>query len=329
MEIFPAQYSTLSSIALKGHIEKAYGLHSLTCRLLAHNVSDTYLLEGPQNKFVFRVYRKNYRSLDEIKGEMELLEILKAGSVPVSHPIAGPSGNTIQAFDAAEGRRYGVLFTYATGKPHMAPDNDQLTILGKNMALMHNITCDCSLHYERPVYDIDNTLRKPLALIRERFSPLADEYDYLQNIADKVIKKLSETDTTLFSYGYCHYDLLPKNFHFDEGNAVTFFDFDWAGKGWLANDLMTFRIQLFFLVNFKKITAEKADEMFGTLVEAYRSERPVSEEELAAIPLLGVMFFIYGFGFYEENFDDFAINFLTPRFIKERVELIKNWAEQI
>jgi len=44
--------------------------------------------------------------------------------------------------------------------------------------------------------------------------------------------KLAQLDVSAFSTGYCHFDFLPKNFHFD-GDSVTFFDFDFmATAGW-------------------------------------------------------------------------------------------------
>ena len=79
-------------------------------------------------------------------------------------------------------------------------------------------------------------------------------------------------------------------------------------------------------MHLKAISVETAGEMFGQVITAYRKSRDLSEAELAAIPLLGVAFFIFGFGFYETNFDDFAINFMTSMFIKDRVALIEAWA---
>jgi Ser/Thr protein kinase RdoA (MazF antagonist) len=326
MDQFPAQYSTLSAIALKDFIEHAYGLGQLTCRLLTKNVSDTYILEAGESKYILKIYRHGYRPLDEIKGEAELLNILKDGGVPVSYPIRDLLGNEIQHFNAAEGVRYGILFSFAIGKVALIPDNNQLKIIGRNIAAMHNITAACHLQHERPVYDVYSTLERPLKLIADRFAGMPNEYASLQDMADKVIKKLQQFDTSGFSCGYCHYDLLPKNFHFDQGNRITFFDFDWAGKGFLVNDLMTFYVQLFFLIHFQALTREEADRSFAVLVAAYREKRHISETEIAAIPYLGVAFFMYGFGFYEENYDDFSIAFLTPKFIKDRVELIKKWA---
>jgi len=226
MNFFPAQYSTLSPAALKDHIENIYGLQLASCRLLSRNVSDTYLLEGSSAKYILRVYRAAYRPLVQIKGEVELLDILKDAGVPVSYPIADQSGNKIQNLNAIEGVRYAILFSYAVGKPALIPDEQQLKIIGRKIALMHNVCANCILRNERPVYDMLTTLEKPLEIIRHRFDGLPDEYDRLCKITAKTIAKLHQLDTSAFSNGYCHYDLLPKNFHFDENNNITFFDFD-------------------------------------------------------------------------------------------------------
>ncbi|WCT11630.1 phosphotransferase [Mucilaginibacter jinjuensis] len=327
MKTFPAQYSTLAASALKEHIEEVYGFRGLTCRLLVHNVSDTYILESEQAKYIFKVYRKDYRTLNEIKGEVELLNILKDNSIPVSYPLTDLAGKQIQYFKAIEGMRYGVLFTFATGKVVLNPDDEQLKIIGRTMALMHHATSTCKLKHERIIYDIYSTVRGPLKLIRSRFEDLSQEYTYLQDLGAKVVAKLDEYDLTRFSYGYCHYDLLPKNFHFDDDNNITIFDFDWAGKALLVNDVMTFMVQLFFMARHQMITKEEADHKLKILIEAYRENRSLSDPEIELIPYLGIMYWIHAFGFYEANYDDFAITFFTPRFIKERVELIKVWVE--
>ena len=246
----------------------------ITCRLLTKNVSDTYLLQDADTKYILKVYRHGYRPLEEIKGEAELLNILKDGGVPVSYPVKDLSGNEIRSFNAAEGIRYGILFSFAIGKVALIPNDDQLRITGRNIAAMHNIMSACILQHERPVYDIYTTLERPLKLIADRFAGMPDQYAFLQDLADKVIKKLKQFDISGFSYGYCHYDLLPKNFHFDENNRITFFDFDWAGKGFLVNDLMTFYVQLFFLIHFQALTREEADACaHSMLLASYREQR--------------------------------------------------------
>jgi Ser/Thr protein kinase RdoA (MazF antagonist) len=207
------------------------------------------------------------------------------------------------------------------------PDEEQLRIIGRNIALIHNVTSVCTLQHERVVYDTGSTLERPLKIISHRFQEMPGEYAFLRDMTDRTIKKIKQFDVSKFSYGYCHYDLLSKNFHFDENNAITFFDFDWLGRGFLVNDLMTFYIQLFFLEHYNMITREEADRNFGVLLEGYREQRNLSAEEVEAIPWLGVMFWIFGFGFYEDNFDDFSNTFLTPKFIRDRVAMIKKWVD--
>jgi len=88
---------------------------------------------------------------------------------------------------------------------------------------------------------------------------------------------------------------------------------------------MTFYIQFGFVVNAGKITQERTDADFKVFTDAYAAVRPLSDEELAAIPYLGVMFWIYFLEVYVKNFDDWSNTFITPHFVKERIALIRNW----
>jgi Ser/Thr protein kinase RdoA (MazF antagonist) len=327
MDTFPAQYSTLSSVALKTYIDKIYNLNLISLRLLIRNVNDVYIAENADQKFILKIYRTRYRTPGEINGEVELLDLLKGSGIPVSYAISDSAGRKIQTFQAPEGKRYGVLFSFAVGAVVPVPDETQLRLIGRQMARMHNVTAVCKLQHERITYDQFTTLEQPLKIIQKRFENLSEAYDFLKMAAGIAEDQLKTFDLPLFGYGYCHYDLLPKNFHFDEENNITFFDFDWAGKGYLVNDLMTFFVQLFFLIKFKVLTQADADSKFSQLVAGYRENRNLSDQELKAIPYLGIRFWIFAFGFYEENYDDFSNTFLTTRFIQERVELIKKWVE--
>jgi Ser/Thr protein kinase RdoA (MazF antagonist) len=329
MPVFPTQYSTLSAPALAGHIQSRYGLPALRCRYLLRGVSDTYLAENPGGKYIFRVYRNPHRSLTQIKGEVELLTILKERGAAVSYPIPDRHGNTVQVFNAAEGERYGVLFSFAPGSSVYDMNDRQLRTVGNGVAFIHNITSQVELQHPRKAYDLQSTLVWPL----ETLKPAFKEYHYpeghawLAETAEKVIRRMEAFNTQAFSYGYCHYDLLAKNFHFDENENVTFFDFDFAGKGYLANDLMTFLVHFFLLVRDFGWTSERARERFGIFVEGYREVRPVSDEELAAIPCLGFTFWTFFLNFQYENFDDWSNFFFGARFLKSRVALIKHWTD--
>lgn len=325
MTIFPAQYSTLSATALNTHLQQRYGLSNTTCRLLIRNVSDTYLLENTDGKYIFKIYRDAHRKLTEIQGEVEWINILKDNGAKVAYPLKDIDGSLLQTFNAAEGTRYGVLFTYAQGKVIHDLTEENLQTIGREMALIHNISAVTTLSHPRKEYTADTMLTSPLKTIAPAFKHFPDEYNYLLQAGTRVADAINSFDTTKFSYGYCHYDFLPKNFHFDNGGGITFFDFDFCGKGLLANDLASFYVH-FFLETFKgKITQQEADRLFGIFVESYRSVKPLSDEELAAITYLGFSFWIFYLGFQVENFDDWSNIFFDDYYIKARVALIKKW----
>ena len=328
MTPFPAQYSTLSALALKDYIIAAYGINLISCKYLLRGVSDTYVLEAADTQYILKIYRDRHRSLTEIQGEVELLNMLKEYGANVSYPLTDIFGSQIQKFDAAEGTRYGIVFSYAEGKPVLDLDDEQLKTVGREMATVHNITSVVKLNYKRKAYTIDTTLTGPLKVLKPAFTDLPDEYTYLKETAMQVIQKLNTFDTKKFSYGYCQYDFLPKNFHFDDNGQITFFDFDFAGLGYLANDLMSFFVHFFMHVFTGKLTDEEADRMYQVFIAAYREVRPVSDEEIKAIPYLGVGFWIFYLGFQYENFDDWSNLFFGPKFIKDRVALIKVWVDK-
>ena len=326
MPIFPTRYSLLSAPALNQHVQDCYGFKNTTCRLLIHNVSDTYLLESPNARYIFKIYRDAHRKKEEINGEVELLNILHDDGASVSHPLPDKEGRYLQAFQAAEGVRYGVLFTYADGEVYPTMSDEQLLAVGNGMACIHNLTAGLHLVHHRHPLDMEALVDTPLRVIQPAFdNGLEAEYQYLHDTATRVKQQLLAFELPTFSHGYCHYDFLPKNFHFNAIGKVTFFDFDFSGEGYLTNDLASFYAHFFLDVLHKKMTQQKADRQFAVFVKGYRQQRPLSEAESASIPYLGYLFWLFYFRFYCENFEDWSNFFFTPRFIKERVGWMKMW----
>lgn len=326
MDIFPTQNSTLSAVALKTHLAQAYGLIIESCKLLVRNVSDTYLIVATDTKYIFKIYRNKHRKFEEIAAEIELLNELHANGAKVAYPIIAIDKAQVQAFNAAEGTRYGVLFSYAKGVVVHDLQPEQLKTLGREMASVHNVTAQVTLKNPRRAYNISTMLLEPIKLVKPAFESVTEEYNYLKDASEVIAEKIGELDLSKFSYGYCHYDFLPKNFHF-EGDKVTFFDFDFAGEGYLINDISSFYIHYFLEVYYGKITQEEADQAFAIFVKAYREVRPLNDEELAAIPYFGYAFWIFYMGFHYENFDDWSNIFFGPKFLKDRTALIKKWID--
>lgn len=324
-EIFPTQYSTLSSKALKDYIAQKYALDVVACRYLLRGVSDTYVVECPNKKYIFKLYRDSHRSLTEIKGEVALLEALTEKGAKVAPVVADALRQTVQPLQAAEGMRHGVLFAFAPGKNVYDLTDNQLTVLGREMAFNHNITSTLTLPFTRKAYTLHTTLTQPLAATKPFFHDFPEGHDYLVTEAAHIVKTLEELGSDTFSQGYCHYDYLPKNFHFDEQDNITLFDFDFAGWGFLVNDLTSFSIHLYFHMVHKKMTQEEAASAFHTLVRSYRQHRSLSDNELRAIPALGFMFWMFYLGFQCENFDDWSNTFMGPRYLRERISMLQHY----
>jgi Ser/Thr protein kinase RdoA (MazF antagonist) len=194
------------------------------------------------------------------------------------------------------------------------------------MAFNHNITSQIELENSRGVYDISSTIIKPLEILKPAFKNYQEGYQYLIETSEKVISKMKLFNTDEFSYGYCHYDYLPKNFHFHE-NELTVFDYDFSGRGYLVNDLMTFMVHYFFYVIIKGMPKEEADRHFNVFIEGYKENRQISKEELEAIPYLGFMFWTFYLGFQYQNFDDWSNTFFGTPHLKKWVMWVRKWEE--
>lgn len=329
MALFPTQYSTLSAGALQAHVAAAYELPLHTSRYLQRGVSDAYQLESPTAKYILKVYRAAHRSRPEIEGEVELLLKLHAQDIPVARPLPDQAGQYLQAFEAAEGTRYGVLFAFAPGKPAYDLSAAQVQTTGREMARLHNQTAQIVLAHPRQGYTLATTLTQPL----QRLAPVFAQFEYpeghayLTETAARLTAQLAALDTASFSHGYCHYDMLPKNFHFDADDQLTFFDFDFAGPGYLVNDVMVLGMHYFLHAITKRLSRAEADRDFQLFVASYRQVRPLSEAELAAIPALGFAWWVFFLGFQADNFDDWSNSFFGPRYLRDRVGLIRQWVE--
>lgn len=77
--------------------------------------------------------------------------------------------------------------------------------------------------------------------------------------------------------GACHSDLHGANAHIDEGNRVTFFDFDECGPSYYAYELAVLR--------WSEKTNTQLTTLFPAYLKGYSERRAVKDVDFAAIPL--------------------------------------------
>lgn len=294
---FPATYSTLCANSLSGLIAKRYPLDGVKCSLLVRGVGDTYQVGSSQGRFILRVYRSSHRSLSNVEAEVALLLSLRQAAVSVSFPIADRTGNAIQVIDAIEGERYAVLFSYAPGQPAKTLNKTQLSALGQEMARFHQISSNVSLPGDRWAFDKYTTLFHPLERLKSAFTDDEESYRWLMGAVGKVDGYLSAIDTSGFSKGYCHFDFLPKNMHFESGR-VTFFDFDFMGYGWLIYDIVSFWQHMALDVYTGRKSQQALEDDYAVFLSNYQAIHIISEQELRSVPYLTLGFWLFYMGFH-------------------------------
>ncbi len=323
--IFPATYSTLDPEALAQLVTTYYALGNTQCTFLVRGVGDTYLVEAEKIQYILRVYRSTHRTLPQIQEEVNLLLHLRQAGVSVSYPIKNTAGEAIMELNAVEGLRYAVLFSYAPGKTERRPNEHQLKNLGREVAGFHNAASTIQQGNARWTFDFKATLFSPLERLRPVFSDDQETHIWLLQMAQRAEEKFSQMDTANFSYGYCHFDFLPKNFHFD-GGEVTLFDFDFMGYGWQVNDIMSFWQHLVLEVYTNRMTQSDADNAYRVFLEGYAEYRTVSEEELNAVPYLSLGFWLFYMGFHTTH-DQFRV-FTQPPHPKAYAGIIRHIVEK-
>ena len=135
---FPVTHSILSIHALLADVLPNYDIPSPTaCILLQAGLIDTFLVQTQGSNYILRAYRTAWRSLAEIRYEIDVLLHLARAGVSVSVPIARKDGTIVGRVMAPEGVRYLVLFTYAPGKEitYAAAEAADAYLYGKGTAM--------------------------------------------------------------------------------------------------------------------------------------------------------------------------------------------------
>ena len=321
MTIFPTRYSTLSAPALGAFIEQQYGFSAVQCRYKLRGVSDTYHVQSEAGEFILKIFRSIHRNEEELLGEIALLEYLVQNYIQVAAPVKDMSGKTLQSFQAIEGIRHGILYRFASGAPIIEQNDEQITQSAQYLARLHQKTEKLELLYNRKAYTLNTLLHEPIHAIKPAYEyfNLMDIYHQLESIAAKQLKALETLKTSAFSEGYCHYDFMPKNWHHNQQGAITLFDFDFAGYGWLMNDIASYAIYLSLLTPYK----EDAQRRLQLFVDAYTKIRPLQPGELKALPQLGFLFILFYLKYQYENFEDHTNIYFGPRFLRERMKQIE------
>lgn len=317
MSHFPVTSSNLSihHIALFLQ-EKYFPAAQVSCRLLKAGISHTYLVQADDEKFIFRIYTLNWRTDIEIQEELRLLLYLKKNDIPVSYPLADLDQHFIQSFEAPEGRRLAVMFSYASGEKQFQFTPDLHFQIGSLMARMHVLTQD--FHLDRVSYTSKEILIDSLDQVSNFLPDDTEEMAQMRSMQQYLLSEFSNADESQLRKGAVHLDIWFDNMVVDKENNVTIFDFDFCGNGWLCLDLAYYILQ----VHSVEKDPEQCQLKVDSFVKGYESVTKISAEEKRIIPMLGVSLYFFYLGIQSQRFDNFSNVFFNEVYLKRFITIL-------
>lgn len=314
---FPIEYSSLSTQAL---IELVCQKHSFTnsasITFLKRGFNDTYLINNGTNKYILRVYKHNWRSLESIETEIKLLNYLKENGISVSYPILNNQNQYIHLIEAPEGIRYAVLFSYAEGEQVRKLTIEQAELLGVQTGKMHVLSQNKNIGTPAHNYDIDCQFEKTLSVLKPILADHTNEFNYLLKLKDDFSKTFSNADKTQLASGICHGDLQAENFHLTKINQFTFFDFDFFGNGYLIYD-----IGVFIWYDHKN----KPKEIIDAFLKGYQSQRELTPEEIRLLPYFSTLRALFQMTLYCQISDGKQLPLWPAQQVADFIKKVEKW----
>ncbi|MFD2234594.1 homoserine kinase [Phaeospirillum tilakii] len=249
----------------------------VSCKGIAEGVENSnYLLQTDRGSYILTLYEKRVDPA-ELPFFLGLMEHLAARGLACPTPIPGRDGRALRSLCG----RPAAIVSFLAGVWHARPRPEHCAALGEAMAEMHLKGADfggrrpnsLSVAGWRPLFE---AIRPRAGQIDPSLAPLvADELDLLE-----------ASWPSDLPVGLIHADLFPDNVFFlptDAGGERVsgLIDFYFACTDILAYDL-AICLNAWCFETDGAFNATKARLMLG----AYRKRRPLSEPELAALPLL-------------------------------------------
>ncbi|WP_109832274.1 phosphotransferase [Reichenbachiella versicolor] len=320
MSMVPVLSTIISPDYLSQFCEIKYGYQSKSCTILKTGVNHHYLLTTISGeKFVIRVYFKDWRTEDEIEEELALLDYLKKNRLTVAYPIENSEGQYIQKIEAPEGERYVVLFSYVEGETIRKPTADHCYHLGVEISKMHKVTINKSI--QRQNYT-DTTLSTwAYKLAKSKFGTSSYEMKYFGRAKNIISEEFNNAKRDDLRQGVVHLDLWYENMKIKDDKHIAFFDFDNCGNGWQFLDIA----YCLMLIYRNEPIKESFDKKKARFYEGYESIIKVTDEEKRLVPYGGLAIWLHYSGIHVQRFDDFSNHFLSEEFLKYWIHTVDQW----
>ena len=244
----------------------------IACKGIAEGIENTnYLLVAESGTYILTLYEKRVRA-EELPFFLGLMEHLAGRGIPCPTPVHGRDGRALRTVAG----RSAAIVTFLNGMWPRRPTVAHCAALGEATAHMHLAGADfpmtrandLSVVGWRPLFEA--SVRRPNAVAEELASELDAELTVLE----------ADWPTDLPA-GVIHADLFPDNVFFEGERLSGIIDYYFACSDFLAYDLAVC-LNAWCFERDGSFNVTKARRM----VNAYRSVRELSADELDLLPLL-------------------------------------------
>lgn len=307
-------YSQLSAESAGYLVAAHYGLRApVCCKFFALGLHDNYLIECADGKYIFRIYRNNWRSPEEVLFELELLSFLNGKSAPVAGPVPTNTRELALRVESPEGERMAALFYYAQGHaPAESMTIEECVMLGRAVAKTHILSEPFKTTFTRRTLELPFLLDESIAAIEPFIDH--DGLVFLGELQKKLHSVLPGLQKEAGIYGICTGDVNPGNFHISPDKHITLFDFDQCGYGFRAFEIGKFS---------SSIHSHKLKHaLVGAFMEGYQQERTLSEEEYNAIPYFEMVSVIWVMAINAKNVNRIGYKYLDKSFWDRKLAVL-------
>lgn len=270
-----------------------WGMEGATLTLIKHRENAVYRVDTTDGtKYALRVHRPHYHSTEELMSEIQWMAALTKAGVYTPDIVPAQDGEPIKVI-TPEGQSESFqvdILSWADGTPigsleeGTTPDADTLAgiyhKLGQLMAKVHNQVIDWEKPegFTRHGWDLDGLTGPDPFWGRywELELLTAEQKEMMLKVRAKLREQLEAYGTGADRFGLIHADFMPENILVN-GDDVRVIDFDDAGYGWFMYDVAT---SVFF-----EADEPHFEQIVGALFEGYMTERPLSEEDMAMLPV--------------------------------------------
>lgn len=233
--------------------------------------NSNFLLVTTTGKYILTLYEKRVQA-EDLPFYLGLMKHLAEKHIPCPVPILTKTGDMLQQLN----ERPAAIVSFLEGRSTKYVKNHHMEALGTSMAQMHLAAKDFPLRSSNKF-----SLPRWLAM-GEMMAPRADEVK--QGLQEEIIEHMSFLKAhwpTSLPQGVIHADLFPDNVFYQESTISGIIDFYFACNDFLAYDL-AICLNAWCFENHVELNVTKAK----LLITAYSRVRPLSQEELDALPVL-------------------------------------------